>query len=130
MGSGVPFGLSLLVLAFNKLLPWQEFSANPKPKRRPKRSRFSRKGDVFMKGKDRRARENDQSMVNGFGGWDELVTENETERTEMPVSMKARFEMMTEKKVESSIEEREVPLMLRLLVGLFPFLGSWTNLLH
>ncbi|KAL9237730.1 hypothetical protein vseg_012244 [Gypsophila vaccaria] len=128
MGSGVPFGLSLLAFAFNKLSERVDFSPNPEPIQRPKKAGFGRKGVVSMEDIERQAKRSKgrsyQSRVNRFGGWDELVTEDETDRTETHVSTKARFETLTGRRVESSIEEKELPLLPRLLVGLLPFLGD------
>ncbi|KAH9611241.1 hypothetical protein KSS87_016589 [Heliosperma pusillum] len=114
MGSGIPFGLSLLAFAFNKLSEWlnSTLASKPRPKYKHTRSRVDGKWDISMEDDntqqqdEKTKRTSYRTKVNSFGGWDELVTEDNTESTERPSGTKERFEMMTGKKIGSSMEER------------------------
>lgn len=155
----LPLGISLLILAFNKLGEW--LNGNPKPRRRRKtRSPFSVETDDLVEeeddqeeeskpGKRNKKRDRYRSWAAGgngsvhkgdtgsrasassFGGWDELIGEAEVEKEGSSPEM-ARLEKLVEetKMNNRSLKERDVPLLVKLLVSLFPFLGSWTNLLR
>ncbi|XP_074305075.1 uncharacterized protein LOC141640010 [Silene latifolia] len=115
MGSGIPFGLSLLAFAFNKLSQSLNYTltSKPTPKYMHSRSHFDGKWDISMEDQNTQQQQtrqgeknksrNYRTRINSFGGWDELLTEHETER---PSGTKQRFEMMTGKKLGSSLEER------------------------
>ncbi|GKU85637.1 hypothetical protein SLEP1_g275 [Rubroshorea leprosula] len=64
-----------------------------------------------------------------FGGWDDLTG---TESVKRPYQVKSgkRKATKTKGKGKLSMEGRrsDAPLLLRLLIAVFPFLGSWTKL--
>lgn len=64
-------------------------------------------------------------MASKFGGWDEL--DGIGDIPEQPKSEPKRKPMRKRKKIRR--EESAEPLLLRLLVSLFPFLSSLTNML-
>lgn len=64
-------------------------------------------------------------MASKFGGWDEL--DGLGTISEQPRSEPKKKPMRKRKKIRR--EEAAEPLLLRLLVSLFPFLSSYTNLL-
>ncbi|GAB2233179.1 hypothetical protein Droror1_Dr00002397 [Drosera rotundifolia] len=153
MALGVPFGLALLTFSFNKLWEWTQSSRKPRSRPRRRRSSVYRE-DSYMKDDDEVGEESwnmrnpskqnqswvasqDDDNVNNrsastFGGWEDLVGEPQVENYASASSAhridKRRF---TTKKeiVDSRLKRRELPLLLRLLIGVFPFLGFWIGLL-
>lgn len=68
--------------------------------------------------------------VNSFGGWDDLIGEEETQHTRRPSRETDRLETMRKKeRLSRSMKERDLPMLLRLLIAVFPFLASWTSFL-
>ncbi|TYJ20259.1 hypothetical protein E1A91_A09G251500v1 [Gossypium mustelinum] len=69
----------------------------------------------------------DDQGTTSFGGWDEL---DGTEPTRTPSTMENGSKRTTKPKDRLSMNETESnePLLLRLLIAVFPFLGSWTKL--
>ncbi|MBA0830907.1 hypothetical protein Goarm_015402 [Gossypium armourianum] len=69
----------------------------------------------------------DDQGTTSFGGWDEL---DGTEPTRTPSTMENGSKRTTKPKDRLSMSETESnePLLLRLLIAVFPFLGSWTKL--
>ncbi|KAF2602024.1 hypothetical protein F2Q70_00028301 [Brassica cretica] len=65
-------------------------------------------------------------MASNFGGWDEL--EGPGTVSEQPRTEPKRKPMKKRKKIRRGEAEAQ-PLLLRLLVSLFPFLSSYTNML-
>lgn len=156
MAFSLPFGLSLVILAFQKLQEW--LVGGPKPQnRRKRRSKFGRRMDAIMEEEDdqdeiqqvkRNKKRENQSWVfqtngsfnksdsgsrvnvNSFGGWDDLIGEEETQRTRRPSRETDRLETMLKKeRLSRSMKERDLPMLLRLLIAVFPFLASWTSFL-
>ncbi|CAH8331594.1 unnamed protein product [Eruca vesicaria subsp. sativa] len=128
---GVAIGPSLLFLAFQKLIGWD------------KRRRASSMGNQFglEMEEERRSRvryrpsqvrnsvnepRGSAGMASNFGGWDEL--EEPGTVPEQPRSEPKRKPMKKRKKIRRE-DTAAQPLLLRLLVSLFPFLSSYTNML-
>ena len=63
-----------------------------------------------------------------FGGWDDLERLKSAQR---PSRMTGESGRRTTEKGKLSRRERksDTPLLLRLLIAVFPFLGSWTKML-
>ncbi|CAO2822006.1 unnamed protein product [Amaranthus hypochondriacus] len=163
LASGIPFGLSVIIFAFQKVSEWLEGSPRPRNKRR-KRSKVGRKEDVFMEEEDDQEEERRQSRRNkkrlyqswvaqnngsfynndsksrvsstSYGGWDDLITENDAQLPQTPPRVTERLQRIVEteeeevkSKLSESVEERNLPLLLKLLVAVFPFLATWTDIL-
>lgn len=152
MALAIPLGQSALALAFDKL--WGGTKSRPKRRRSRMRRRRPATRATAAETEEEMAEEEDedreprkgksgyQSWVvgnggsvdmggqreTGFGGWDDLEGVKSAQR-----SSRARAEGSggTEKKGKLSRRERrsDTPLLLRLLVAVFPFLGSWTKML-
>ncbi|KAJ8441670.1 hypothetical protein Cgig2_019057 [Carnegiea gigantea] len=156
MAFSLPLGLSLLTFAFKKLMAWLEGTPEPKQSRKTKSPFAQAKASSMEEGDDledeeeiqpsRRswtsryrsaAASNNGPMFKGsssskFGGWDELVIEEEEMNGAPRPDQKMDEEKipMQEEPASMPVRERELPLLLQLLVALFPFLGSWTSLLR
>ncbi|GAB4851393.1 hypothetical protein Ancab_030796 [Ancistrocladus abbreviatus] len=148
----LPLGLSLLSFAIAKLWGWTRGTI-PKPRAKTKRRPPSIDAEESIteeeeqenwvmrkrkKGYQPGVPGSDDSSANestalSFGGWDELVEDREFETKRASKSaqtMGSRMETLLEKeKLKRRLEGRDLPLLLRLLVAVFPFLGSWTNFL-
>lgn len=122
---GVAIGPSLLFLAFQKLVGWD--------KRR--RASTANQFGVEMEEDERRSRVRytpsqvrNSGMASNFGGWDELEGGPGT----VPKQRRAepgRKPVKKRKKIRREEAEAAQPLLFRLLVSLFPFLSSYTNML-
>lgn len=156
MAFSLPLGLSLLTFAFKKLMAWLEGTPEPKPSRKNKSPFAQAEASSMEEGDDledekeiqpgrrsQRSRYRSAAASNNgpifkgsssskFGGWDELVIEEE-EMNGAPRSDQKLHEdkiPIQEEPASMPARERELPLLLKLLVALFPFLGSWTSLLR
>ena len=149
----------MIIFAFQKVSEWLEGSPRPRNRRR-KRPKL----DVFMEEEDDQEEERRQSKrnkkrasqswvaqnngsfynkdsgsrvsSNSFGGWDDLITENDAQPPQTPPQVTERLQRMVETEGEEvknnlseSVEERNLPLLLKLLVAVFPFLATWTDIL-
>ncbi|KAH7521926.1 hypothetical protein FEM48_Zijuj07G0083700 [Ziziphus jujuba var. spinosa] len=148
MALALPLGQSALSLAFDKI-----WGKTERKRKRKFRSRMRRKpfvnnaNDVETdeeedEGQETRKQRTDyQSWVAGgpvdkssqdgaanFGGWDDLERLKSAQR---PSRMKSGSGRRTTEKGKLSRRERksDTPLLLRLLIAVFPFLGSWTKML-
>lgn len=143
----LPLGQSALALAFEKL--WGQAESKPKRKYRMKRkprpgnrTRVDREpGENLKTGKGKRGYqswvvENDngsfdrgsQEKAPSFGGWDDL--ERSRPATKSARAMDGSQRMPMEGGRLSRRERKsDTPLLLRLLIAIFPFLGSWTKML-
>lgn len=148
MALALPLGQSALSLAFDKI-----WGRTERKRKRKFRSRMRRKPSVNNandvetdeekdEGQEtRKQRTGYQSWVaNGpvdnsgqegaakFGGWDDLERLRSAQR---PSKMKSGSGRRTAEKGKLSRRERksDTPLLLRLLIAVFPFLGSWTKML-
>ncbi|KAF3553743.1 hypothetical protein F2Q69_00017195, partial [Brassica cretica] len=124
---GVAIGPSLLFLAFQKLIGWD--------KRRRRTSTANQFGIEMEDERRSRVRyspsqvrnSGSAGMASNFGGWDEL--EGPGTVPEEPRTEPKRKPMKKRKKIRREEAAEAQPLLLRLLVSLFPFLSSYTNML-
>jgi len=156
MAFSLPLGLSLLTFAFKKLMAWLEGTPEPKPRGKTKSPFGQAKPSSMEEDSDLEAEEEIQpgrmgqrsryrsvaASNNGpifkgnssskFKGWDELVMEEEEMNGALGPEQKMDEEKIPvqEEPASMPVRERELPLLLKLLVALFPFLGSWTSLLR
>ncbi|XP_052186505.1 uncharacterized protein LOC127797552 [Diospyros lotus] len=129
---------------------WGRSRGRPKPKRRTKAKPFARTASDVGMNKEKedigssKARENYQSWRAGndsssktrdqrrppssFGGWDAL-DEGAGSYNGSPAQKAKETRQQKRSKLSRRVRNRERPLLLRLLVAVFPFLGSWTRLL-
>jgi len=143
----LPLGQSALSLAFEKL--WGRTQSRPKRKSRMRRkpsastvssveteaeeqdeSQETRKGKVgyqsWVAGNDGPVSNGGQDAPN-FGGWDDLDRSGFAQKA---YRMTGGSRQTTEKGKLSRRERKNgTPLLLRLLIAVFPFLGSWTKML-
>lgn len=123
-------GLSLLILAFTKL---QGLINSPNRRFRSKKKKTTKEYEeeyrswVSFDGEKSNSEEG-FSDFSDFRGWDEIGGEEVfSERTTRRDARRSR------PRREKSFTRREggdeMPLLLRLLVAVFPFLGSWTKML-
>ncbi|XP_057459478.1 uncharacterized protein LOC130750079 [Actinidia eriantha] len=151
MALALPIGQSALTLAFTKL--WGTKQDNPKCKTKTKKaarinfssnveleeeeeeSQGTRKGKVGYRSwvsPDDVSVNKDSQNPSNFGGWDDLdrtkVFDKGTSRSSARTGRSGRTR--TEKGKFSKRERRsDTPLLLRLLIAVFPFLSSWTKML-
>ncbi|GMN61471.1 hypothetical protein TIFTF001_030556 [Ficus carica] len=147
MALALPLGQSALSLAFDKL--WGGTQSRPKRRRRMrKRQSASAATDAAIEEEEDELREpgkakmgyqswvvgNEGSVKKGgqkattFGGWDDLERVKSAQRQSRRTGGPGRTE--TEKgKLSRRESKSDTPLLLRLLIAFFPFLGSWTKML-
>lgn len=144
----LPLGQSALSLAFEKL--WGGTRRRPKRKSRMRRkpsastvrnveteaeeqdeSQETRKGKVgyqsWVAGNDGPVSNGGQDAPN-FGGWDDL-DRSEFARRANRMTGGSRQTTTEKRKLSSRKRKSDTPLLLRLLIAVFPFLGSWTKML-
>ncbi|CAK8570576.1 unnamed protein product [Lathyrus sativus] len=142
----IPLGQSALALAFEKL--WGSTESKGKRKYRTKRKRSNaydtrveeEPEEEYQKTSTRKAGvqswavENDGSVDSGsrnapsFGGWDDL--ERPRPRTRRSQAKKGSQRMTMEGgRLSRRERKRDTPLLVRLLIAVFPFLSSWTKML-
>lgn len=70
----------------------------------------------------------DSRVASQFGGWDAL---DKTESMQQPPPTKGQSQRkpLANSKLSTSGEKSDTPLFLRVLIAVFPFLGSWTKML-
>ncbi|KAJ4770536.1 hypothetical protein LUZ62_065770 [Rhynchospora pubera] len=128
MALALPLGQSAISILFENIWGKKDREkTRPRRKRRgpfsgPKRGGFNREENNNYKRKDYRSwvsMDNGDSYSgsqrSGLGGWDELDEDYETDGPVRKLSKKRKY--------------KEVPLFMRLLVAVFPFLGSWFRIL-
>ncbi|XP_031104802.1 uncharacterized protein LOC116009806 isoform X3 [Ipomoea triloba] len=75
--------------------------------------------------------EKEAKTTQNFGGWDELDNPGTTSANKTPKTTPAqdpnKARLRNEGKLSRRISKKETPLLLRLLIAVFPFLGSWTK---
>ena len=149
MALALPLGQSAITLAFEKLLGSSQNKQKRKVRVRKKtKNTFQRpvrnvkmEEEVQEGQKSRKRRKDYQSWVvsddgsvneggNGatsFGGWDEL---DGMGSMRMSSTMANGSKRTSKEKGKLSMTEskNDAPLLLRLLIAVFPFLGSWTRL--
>lgn len=149
MALAIPLGQSALSLAFDKL--WGKTQSKTKRRSRMRRKpAASTASSVEMgaeeQGESQETRKgkvgyqswivgNDGSASNGggdapkFGGWDDL----DRSRSAWRASQKTGGSRKTPTdngKLSRKVRKSDTPLLLRLLIAVFPFLGSWTKMLY
>ncbi|XP_010509913.1 PREDICTED: uncharacterized protein LOC104786251 [Camelina sativa] len=131
----VAIGPSLLFYAFQKLIGWDkrkrtsmanQFGIEDEDEGIVERRRRSRVqyNPSMVRNNVNNGREVNRSsaeMASNFGGWDEL--DGRSTVPEQPISKPKR------KRVRRREKAAAQPLLLRLLVSLFPFLSTYTNML-
>ncbi|XP_027366157.1 uncharacterized protein LOC113872649 [Abrus precatorius] len=145
MALALPLGQSALALAFEKL--WGQSENKPKRKYRMRRKSGTGSGtsvdeEPEENQKTRKGKTGYQSWVvenNGsvdrgcreapsFGGWEDLERSRPASRS--PRAMDGSQRMPMEAGRLSRRERKsDTPLLLRLLIAIFPFLGTWTKML-
>lgn len=148
MTLAIPLGQSALALAFEKL--WGRSESKPRRKYRMRRKPRTANGNRVEEEPEENPKTNKgkktgyQSWVvenngsvgtdrgnreaPGFGGWDELERSRPATRSSRAMGGSQR--MPTEAGRLSRRERKsDTPLLLRLLIAVFPFLGSWTKML-
>ncbi|KAJ0080474.1 hypothetical protein Patl1_23089 [Pistacia atlantica] len=152
MALAVPLGQSLVSLAVDKV--WGSASNKPKSRSRTKSrrkpfaraTRNSKTSQVKQENEAGKGRGSYQSWVatdggsyekggkSGprFGGWDELDKKVGNEKAAKSSASQIENELPKHQKkgkLSRIGKMRDKPLLLRLLIAVFPFLGSWTKLL-
>ncbi|KAG5532842.1 hypothetical protein RHGRI_027210 [Rhododendron griersonianum] len=146
----LPLAQSAVSLAIDTF--WGKPSRSTKPKGRTKKKPFSRAASSMRTSEDREdfesgnVRESYQSWTaandistkqtrdkraSSFGGWDELDKSVGSYKVPKRAPTQRENEPQQQKrgKLSRRVKNRETPLLLRLLIAVFPFLGSWTKLL-
>ncbi|XP_028773455.1 uncharacterized protein LOC114730538 [Neltuma alba] len=147
MALALPLGQSALALAFEKL--WGRDKSKPKRKSRmrrkptartvrgtkvqeepePEETQRRRKGKTsYQSWVDNGSVGKDEQSAPSFGGWDDLDRTGPTTRSSRGGNGSER---LTEEKgkLSRAVRKSDRPLLVRLLIALFPFLGSWTKML-
>lgn len=141
----LPLGQSAISLAIEKL--WGGVSEEPRTKPKTKRKPFTKSSTNFRNQEKEERRNGDKGRRNGyqswvsadsgvedsvrnstrssFGGWDELDNEKGPTRREPPITA----DNVNRGKLSKRRRYKDAPLFLRLLIAVFPFLGSWTRIL-
>ncbi|XP_047256370.1 uncharacterized protein LOC107850311 isoform X3 [Capsicum annuum] len=145
----LPLAQSALSLAMDTIWGWSDEvpRSKSKKKKRPYARAASNPGIRMGKGQNTRNgkgvtdyqswaasncasdRNNSGSTLN-CGGWDELDNHGMEGQHIMPLNQRrAEPRQWTDGKLSKRIGRRETLLLLRLLIAVFPFFGSWTKLL-
>lgn len=146
MALAIPLGQSALALAFEKLWDWNESKRKRKYRTKRKRGNVNntrveeepeeenQKTSTRKAGMQSWVVENDGSVDSGsrsapsFGGWDDL--ERARPRTRRSQAKKGSQRMgMEGGRLSRRERKNDTPLLVRLLIAIFPFLGSWTKML-
>ncbi|XVF38564.1 hypothetical protein REPUB_Repub20aG0113000 [Reevesia pubescens] len=148
MALALPLGQSAVTFAFEKLFRSQsKQKRKARVRKKPKNTSRRTVKNVKMEEeqqegrKSRKGMKGYQSWVVGdydsvneggngaisFGGWDEL---DGVGSTRMPSTTESVSKRTTKEKDKLSMKQSksDAPLLLRLLIAVFPFLGSWTKL--
>ncbi|KAF3671952.1 putative ammonium transporter 1 member 2-like [Capsicum annuum] len=144
----LPLAQSALSLAMDTIWGWSDEvpRSKSKKKKRPYARAASNPGIRMGKGQNTRNgkgvtdyqswaasncasdRNNSGSTLN-CGGWDELDNHGMEGQHIMPLNQRrAEPRQWTDGKLSKRIGRRETLLLLRLLIAVFPFFGSWTKL--
>lgn len=152
MALAVPLGQTVISLFFDKVMGMTAEGPRSQARTRPKKAPFTRQPrDYYTRAssgakQETTRREGYQSWVSGdglndekgasgkksraFGGWDDLDRKSglgdnlgKKQNRKEAGFVKKRGKMSRVGRV------KETPLLLRLLIAAFPFLGSWTRLL-
>lgn len=147
MALAIPLGQSALALAFEKL--WGRSESKPKRKYRMRRKRSTVNDTRFEEEQEENRKtykgktsgheswvvENNGSVdkgsreaSSGFGGWDDLERARPATRSSKAKSGSQRMPMEAGR-LSRRERKSDTPLLLRLLIAVFPFLGTWTKML-
>ncbi|OWM85451.1 uncharacterized protein LOC116193184 [Punica granatum] len=147
MALAVPLGQKVISVTFDKVWGWTVGSPRPSSRPKTRKKPFSRATNETRTsaGKQEKGpRGSYQSWVPGdglngrgdskgqrFGGWDDL--DGKTRANDFVRTSRRQEEGSREKPKSGKLSRvgrvRERPLLLRLLVAAFPFLGSWMRIL-
>lgn len=149
MALALPLGQSAISLAIEKL--WGRTYEEPRMKAKSRRKPFNRSTSFRNREKEERKSDykgrNDYqswdsaaesevtdnasgSRRSTFGGWDELDDQKGSAgRKSSSGDGSAQDEPVKKGKLSRRGRYRDAPLFLRLLIAVFPFLGSWTRIL-
>ncbi|GMI79131.1 hypothetical protein like AT3G04310 [Hibiscus trionum] len=151
MALAVPLGQSALSLVFNKVSGRTSKRWKSTPKRRTKKKQFTRaaanntrtnkgKGETNKTGEEKTSysswlnsdgglRGKGGQRVPKYGGWDQLDDQVQTQKRATSRKGSGVPKQPKEGKFSRIGRVRDTPLLLRLLIAVFPFLGSWTRFL-
>ncbi|XP_020588104.1 uncharacterized protein LOC110029942 [Phalaenopsis equestris] len=153
MALALPLGQSAISLSIEKLWGGGKEETRTSPRSRRKRKPFSASSYDFRKQEqDESGVENEQNEFykswvateNGFndgrgkfsgrsrfGGWDELDQPRRPARRRAPPGAGSSFKSAPGEmgKLSKKGRYRDAPLFLRLLIAVFPFLGSWIKIM-
>ncbi|MCD7469630.1 hypothetical protein HAX54_008772 [Datura stramonium] len=152
MALALPLGQSTFSFAIQKFLDVTQNkpTRKSKTKKRQRAAPTSSKTNFWRRGGSPRTRKrktgyqswvsnNDSSAskddreVSGYGGWDELDQEMESSTGSFESSAQSSVGTskipMEKGKISKPEAKSDTPLLLRLLISMFPFLASWTKLL-
>ncbi|OMO95286.1 hypothetical protein COLO4_16006 [Corchorus olitorius] len=149
MALAVPLGQSAITLAFQKLVGMSQGKQKRKARVRrktkntsPRTVKKAKMKEQAQEGQKSRKRTKDyQSWVvsddtsvnesgqdaSSFGGWDELDGMGSM-RVSSTVASGSKTTSEEKGKLSMKRSTNDAPLLLRLLIAVFPFLGSWTKL--
>ncbi|RDX95704.1 hypothetical protein CR513_21730, partial [Mucuna pruriens] len=145
MALALPLGQSALALAFEKL--WGQSESKPKRKYRKRRKRnpgYSARveeepeeNQKTWKGKrsyqswvvenNGSVDRGSQEAVPSFGGWDDLERSRPATKSSQAMDGSQRMPM-EDGRLSRRERKSDTPLLLRLLIAIFPFLGTWTKM--
>ncbi|KAE8731773.1 Heme oxygenase-like, multi-helical isoform 1 [Hibiscus syriacus] len=151
MALAVPLGQSALSLVFDKVSGRTSKSWKSTPRRRTKKKQFTRaaanntrtnkgKRESNKNGEEKTSynswlnsdgglRDKGGQRVPKYGGWDQLDDQVETQKRGTSQKGSGVPKQRKEGKFSRIGRVRDTPLLLRLLIAVFPFLGSWTRFL-
>lgn len=144
----IPLGQSALSLAFQKV--WKRTQNKPKRKGKARKKprgtaaynvdlnkkkeerQKSRKGEMgyqtWVADNDAPADKSTQNSPS-FGGWEELDRDRDTQFKKKSAQTADGKQKTLKSKLSRREGRSDTPLLLRLLIAVFPFLGSWTKML-
>lgn len=146
MALALPLGQSTFSFAIQKMLDSTQYkpSRKTKTKKRQRTAPTTTKANFWRRGGSLRTRRRkagyqswvsnndvsaskDERGVSRYGGWDELDQEMESSKGSTQSS--AETSKNSQGKLNRPEATSDTPLLLRLLISMFPFLASWTKLL-
>lgn len=79
---------------------------------------------------DEGSKDTSENNVPSFGGWDELIKSNKFDVGSPKSSDQSRSDKRPSSEDDgfSRVTKSDTPLLLRLLLAVFPFLGYWTKM--
>jgi len=143
MALALPLGQSLLALAFEKL--WGQPESKPKRKyrtrRKPRRGNNTRVEEEPVENQKTKkgyqswvvedngsVDEGTQEAAQNFGGWDHLERSRPVKKSSFAMDG-SRTIPVDGGRLSRRERKSDTPLLFRLLIAIFPFLGIWTKML-